>query len=85
MVLALAMLSMTTIFLSVVSSFTFDDLKQRLVELKESEIPALDNAAHLNDMVRVIITTSSQLGDAESNLERKQAMLKIERRYFRDE
>ena len=78
LVLALAMLSMTTIFLSVVSSFTFDDLNQRLVELKESEIPALDNAARLNDMVRVIITTSSQLSDAESNLERKQAMLKIE-------
>ena len=78
LVLALAMLSMTTIFLSVFSSFTFDVLNQRLVELKEQEIPALDSAARLNDRVREVITTSSQLSDAESNLERKQAMLKIE-------
>nr|WP_241814551.1 ATP-binding protein [Enterovibrio norvegicus] len=72
------MLSMTTLFLFVVSSFTFTDLNQRLEELKESEIPALEQAARLNDMVRVIITTSSQIGDAESNIERKQAMEKIE-------
>lgn len=78
LVLALAMLSMTTIFLSVVSTFTFNDLNQRLVELKESEIPALDQAARLNDMVRVIIVASSQLSDAESNLERKQFLQRIE-------
>ena len=78
LVLALAMLSLTTIFLSVVSSFTFKDLNQRLIELKESEIPALEQAARLNDMVRVIISTSSQLGGAESNIERKQAMQDIE-------
>lgn len=78
LVLALAMLSMTTIFLSVFSSFTFDILNQRLVELKEQEIPALDNAARLNDRVREVITTSSQLSGAESNLERQQAMLRIE-------
>lgn len=76
--MALSMLSMTTLFLFVVSSFTFTDLNQRLEELKESEIPALEQAARLNDMVRVIITTSSQIGDAESNIERKQAMEKIE-------
>ncbi|MGF1754727.1 ATP-binding protein [Vibrio makurazakiensis] len=78
LVLALAMLSMTTIFLSVVSTFTFSDLNQRLVDLKESEIPALDQAARLNDMVRVIIVASSQLSDAESNLERKQFLQRIE-------
>ncbi|MEZ8128080.1 two-component sensor histidine kinase [Enterovibrio norvegicus] len=78
LVMALSMLSMTTLFLFVVSSFTFTDLNQRLEELKESEIPALEQAARLNDMVRVIITTSSQIGDAESNIERKQAMEKIE-------
>ena len=78
LVLALAMLSMTTIFLSVFSSFTFDILNQRLVELKEQEIPALDNAARLNDRVREVITTSTQLSGAESDLERKQAMLRIE-------
>ncbi|MFL7012721.1 sensor histidine kinase [Enterovibrio norvegicus] len=78
LVMALSMLSMTTLFLFVVSSFTFTDLNQRLEELKESEIPALEQAARLNDMVRVIITTSSKIGDAESNIERKQAMEKIE-------
>ena len=78
LVLALAMLSMTTIFLSAFSSVTFDILNQRLVELKEQEIPALDNAARLNDRVREVITTSSQLSGAESNLERQQAMLRIE-------
>ncbi|TKF35595.1 sensor histidine kinase [Enterovibrio norvegicus] len=78
LVMALSMLSMTTLFLFVVSSFTFTDLNQRLEELKESEIPELEQAARLNDMVRVIITTSSQIGDAESNIERKQAMEKIE-------
>ncbi|MEZ9056716.1 sensor histidine kinase [Vibrio pelagius] len=78
LVLALAMLSMTTIFLSAFSSVTFDILNQRLVELKEQEIPALDNAARLNDRVREVITTSSQISGAESNLEREQAMLKIE-------
>lgn len=78
LVLALTMLSMTTLFLSVVSSFTFEELNQSLVELKESDIPALDQAARLNDMVRIIITTSSQLGDAESNIARKKAMKEIE-------
>ncbi|EAS45268.1 hypothetical protein P3TCK_02806 [Photobacterium profundum 3TCK] len=78
LVLALAMLSMTTLFLSGISSFTFNDLNQRLVALKESDIPALEQAARLNDMVRIIITTSSELSEAESNIEREQAMEKIE-------
>jgi len=78
LVLALAMLSMTTLFLSGISSFTFSDLNQRLVALKESDIPALEQAARLNDMVRIIITTSSELSEAESNIERNQAMEKIE-------
>ncbi len=78
LVLALAMLSMTTLFLSGISSFTFNDLNQRLVALKESDIPALEQAARLNDMVRIIITTSSELSEAESNIERDQAMEKIE-------
>ncbi|WP_227876318.1 sensor histidine kinase [Photobacterium frigidiphilum] len=78
LVLALAMLSMTTLFLSGISSFTFNNLNQRLVALKESDIPALEQAARLNDMVRIIITTSSELSEAESNIERDQAMEKIE-------
>lgn len=78
LVLALTMLAMTTLILSVVSSFTFNDLNQRLVALKESDIPALDQAARLNGMVRVIIVASSQLSDAESNLERKQHLQQIE-------
>jgi len=78
LVLALAMLSMTTLFLSGISSFTFNNLNQRLVALKESDIPVLEQAARLNDMVRIIITTSSELSEAESNIERNQAMGKIE-------
>ncbi|WP_233558129.1 ATP-binding protein [Alginatibacterium sediminis] len=78
LVLALTMLSMTTLFLSLVSSFTFSGLNQRLVELKESEIPALKQAARLNDMVRLIITASSELTEAESNLERNQAIAQID-------
>ena len=78
LVLALAMLSMTTLFLSIALSFTFNDLNQRLVALKEINMPALDKAARLNDMVRIIITTSSQLNDAESNIERNHAIVQIE-------
>lgn len=78
LVLALAMLSMTTLFLSIALSFTFNDLNQRLVALKEINMPALDKAARLNDMVRIIITTSSQLNDAESNIERNHAIAQIE-------
>ena len=54
LVLALAMLSMTTLFLSIALSFTFNDLNQRLVVLKEINMPALDKAARLNDMVRIL-------------------------------
>lgn len=78
LVLALAMLSMTTLFLSIALSFTFNDLNQRLESLKEINMPALDKAARLNDMVRIIITTSSQLNNAESNSERNQAIEKVE-------
>lgn len=77
LVLALAMLSLTTLFLSVALSFTFNDLNRRLHDLKETDIPALETAARLNDMVRIIITTSSQLNDAESNNSRDQALAKI--------
>ncbi|OEE31908.1 two-component sensor histidine kinase [Vibrio genomosp. F10 str. ZF-129] len=78
LVLAFAILSMTTIFLSVFSSSTFNELNQQLITLKKSEIPALDHASRLNDMVRVIITTSSQLSEADSSLERKHAMQEIQ-------
>ncbi len=78
LVLALTMLSMTTLFLSVVSSFTFDDLNRRLVVLKEIDITALDKAARLNDMVRVIITASSQLNDVESDRERIHLMEQVD-------
>ncbi|SGY81297.1 Putative uncharacterized protein [Moritella viscosa] len=78
LVLALAMLSMTTLFLSIAFSFTFNDLNRRLVALKEINMPALEQAARLNDMVRIIITTSSHLNDAESNVERNQAIEQIE-------
>ena len=54
LVLAFAMLSMTTLFLSIALSFTFNDLNQRLVALKEINMPALDKAARLNDMVRIL-------------------------------
>lgn len=76
--LALAMLSMTTLLLALFSSTTYDKLELALVELKEKEIPALERAARLNDMVRLVITDSSQLVSADSNLERRNAMVRIE-------
>lgn len=76
--LALAMLSMTTLLLALFSSTTYDKLESALLELKEKEIPALEQAARLNDMVRLVITDSSQLVAADSNLERRNAMVRIE-------
>ncbi|TFH90450.1 ATP-binding protein [Vibrio ouci] len=76
--LALAMLSMTTLLLALYSSTTYDKLELALVDLKEKEIPALEQAARLNDMVRLVITDASQLVAADSNLERRQAMVRIE-------
>lgn len=76
--LALAMLSMTTLLLALFSSTTYDKLELALVDLKEKEIPALEQAARLNDMVRLVITDSSQLVAADSNLERRKAMQRVE-------
>ncbi len=76
--LALAMLSMTTLLLALFSSTTYDKLELALVELKEKEIPALEQAARLNDMVRLVISDSSQLVAADSNLERQNAMIRVE-------
>ncbi|KJY81987.1 ATPase [Vibrio galatheae] len=76
--LALAMLSLTTLLLALFSSSTYDKLEVALVGLKEREIPALEQAARLNDMVRLVITDSSQLVAADSNLERRAAMVRIE-------
>ena len=76
--LALAMLSMTTLLLALFTSTTYDELESALVDLKEKEIPALEQAARLNDMVRLVITDSSQVVSADSNLERRNAMERIE-------
>lgn len=76
--LALAILSMTTLLLALFSTFTFNRLDQALVELKEKDIPALEQAARLNDMVRLVITDSSTLTEADSNLERRKAIQSIE-------
>ncbi|WP_240800882.1 ATP-binding protein [Vibrio sp. Hep-1b-8] len=72
------MLSMTTLLLALFSSTTYDRLELALVDLKEKEIPALEQAARLNDMVRLVITDSSQLVAADSNLERRKAMQRVE-------
>ncbi|KGY14455.1 ATPase [Vibrio tubiashii] len=72
------MLSMTTLLLALFSSTTYNRLESALVELKEREIPALEQAARLNDMVRLVITDSSQLVAADSNLERRSSMVRIE-------
>ncbi|UPQ90311.1 sensor histidine kinase [Vibrio sinaloensis] len=75
--LALALLSLTTLLLALFSSTTYDKLEQALVELKEQDIASLEQAARLNDMVRLVITDSAQLVDADSNLERQKAMQRI--------
>ncbi|KKD58898.1 ATPase [Grimontia sp. AD028] len=76
--LALAMLSMATLLLALFSSVTYDKLESALVELKEKDIVALEHAARLNDMVRLVISDASQLADAESNLERRNTMTRVD-------
>lgn len=75
--LALALLSLTTLLLALFSSTTYDKLEHALVELKEQDIASLEQAARLNDMVRLVITDSAHLVDADSNLERQKAMQRI--------
>ncbi|NVD08599.1 HAMP domain-containing protein [Vibrio sp. JPW-9-11-11] len=75
--LALALLSLTTLLLALFSSTTYDKLEHALVELKEQDIASLEQAARLNDMVRLVISDSAHLVDAESNLERQKAMQRI--------
>lgn len=77
--LALALLSMTTLCLALFTSSTYSTLELALDELKEREIPALDQAARLNDMMRLVISDSSQLVTVDSNLERRHSMARIEK------
>nr|WP_255199309.1 ATP-binding protein [Vibrio sp. JPW-9-11-11] len=70
-------MSLTTLLLALFSSTTYDKLEHALVELKEQDIASLEQAARLNDMVRLVISDSAHLVDAESNLERQKAMQRI--------
>ncbi|CCN48634.1 putative TWO COMPONENT HISTIDINE KINASE [Vibrio nigripulchritudo MADA3029] len=72
--LAMAMLSLTTLIVSALSSYTFSDINTRLEHLNKTDLKALDYAAKLNDKVRLIISTAPLLGTADSNVARNRAM-----------
>ncbi|WP_235869848.1 two-component sensor histidine kinase [Veronia nyctiphanis] len=74
---AFALLSFTTLSLALFSSFTFSRVDSALVELKETDIPTLEQAARLNDIVRALITDSALLIEVDSSLERQHLITRI--------
>ncbi|WP_224055916.1 sensor histidine kinase [Vibrio penaeicida] len=77
--LAMAILSLTTLIVSGLSSYTFLDINTRLEHLNNNDLKALDYAAKLNDKVRLIIATAPLLGTADSSVSRNHAMEEINR------
>ncbi len=77
LVLAFGVLALSTILVAGVSFSTFTETRNRLNEIYQGDMVALKAAARLNDTGRIIIATSAILISAESNLERNNAMGKI--------
>ncbi len=76
--LAMAILSLTTLIVSGLSSYTFSDISTRLEHLNNYDLKSLDYAAKLNDKVRLIISTAPLLGTADSSASRNDAMKEID-------
>lgn len=78
LVFAFSVLALSTILVSSVSYSTFNETLSRLTKIQQEDMVSLEEAARLNDLARVIITTSFIILSAESDQERDQAMNKIE-------
>lgn len=78
LVFAFSVLALSTILVSSVSYSTFNETLSRLTKIQQEDMVSLEEAARLNDLARVIITTSFIILSAESDQERDQAMNEIE-------
>lgn len=78
LILAFSVLAFSAILVSSVSYSTFNETLNRLKKIQQEDMVSLEEAARLNDIARIIISTSFIIISAESDLERKQAMDEIE-------
>ena len=78
LVCAFSVLAFSTILVSSVSYSTFNETLSKLTEIQQEDMVSLEEAARLNDLARVIISTSFIILSAESDQERDQAMQEIE-------
>jgi two-component system C4-dicarboxylate transport sensor histidine kinase DctB len=82
LVFAFSVLAFSAILVSTVSYSTFNATLTRLTKIQQEDMVSLEEAAQLNDLSRVIISTSFIILSAESEQEREQAMDRIEHSIF---
>jgi two-component system C4-dicarboxylate transport sensor histidine kinase DctB len=82
LIFAFSVLAFSAILVSSVSYSTFNETLSRLTKIQQEDMVALEEAARLNDLARVIISTSFIILSAESDQERDQAMDEIEHSLF---
>ena len=78
LVCAFSVLAFSAILVSSVSYSTFNETLSKLTEIQQEDMVSLEEAARLNDLARVIISTSFIILSAESDQERDQAMQEID-------
>ena len=78
LVCAFSVLAFSAILVSSVSYSTFNETLTKLTEIQQEDMVSLEEAARLNDLARVIISTSFIILSAESDQERDQAMQEID-------
>ncbi|MEH6452846.1 MAG: MCP four helix bundle domain-containing protein, partial [Psychromonas sp.] len=78
LILAFSVLAFSAILISSISYSTFSETLNRLTKIQQEDMVSLDEAARLNDIARIIISTSFIIISAESDLERDQAMDEID-------
>ena len=79
LVCAFSVLAFSAILVSSVSYSTFNETLSRLTKIQQKDMVSLEEAARLNDLARIIISTSFIILSAESDQERDQAMDEIDR------
>tara|TARA_R110001583_G_scaffold6499_10_gene32947 strand:+ start:5174 stop:7051 length:1878 start_codon:yes stop_codon:yes gene_type:complete len=79
LVFAFSVLAFSAILVSSVSYSTFNETLSRLTKIQQKDMVSLEEAARLNDLARIVISTSFIIISAESDQERDQAMQEIER------
>ena len=82
LVCAFSVLAFSAILVSSVSYSTFNETLTKLTEIQQEDMVSLEEAARLNDLARVIISTSFIILSAESDQERDQAMQEIDSSLF---